>query len=50
MKRRHGVMIALVVVGLFLAFVYLGPQAAFTIGARALIASIVYRLVRHAIR
>lgn len=46
MKRRHGVMIALVVVGLFLAFVYLGPNVALTIAARALIASIIYRLVR----
>ena len=43
---RHGVLLVVVVVAAVLAFVYLGPSVAFTIAARALIASIIYRLIR----
>lgn len=42
-------MIVLLVVAAGLAFVYLGPDAAFSIAARAVIASIIYRLIRRAL-
>lgn len=50
MRARRGVLVVVVFVAGVLAFVYLGPQVAFSIAARAVIASIVYRLIRKAIR
>lgn len=47
---RRGVVVVLVLVALVLAFVYLGPKVALTVAARAVIASIVYRLIRRAVR
>lgn len=49
MRRRPWVVL-LVVVLAGLAFVYLGPDLAFSVIARAVLASIVYRLVRRLIR
>lgn len=49
MRRRHGVWVVVILVGVVVAFVYLGPNVAFTVAARALIASIIYRLVRRGI-
>lgn len=39
-------LLVVLIVAAAVAFVYLGPNLALTIAARALIASIVYRLVR----
>lgn len=49
MRRRHGFVLVLVAVAAVVAFVYLGPNMAFSIAARALIASIIYRLIRRAL-
>ena len=43
-------MVLVVAIAAVLAFVYLGPSVAFSVAARAVIASIVYRLIRKAIR
>ena len=45
-RARHGLVLVVVVVAVVVAFVYLGPSVAFTVAARALIASIIYRLIR----
>lgn len=46
MRHLRNVGLVVVAVALVAAFVYLGPNNALTIAAKALIASIVYRLIR----
>lgn len=48
MRRAWVVVVVVVLAGL--AFVYLGPDLAFSVIARAVLASIVYRLIRQLIR
>jgi hypothetical protein len=48
-RRGRPLVLLLVGVAVVLAFVYLGPKMALTIAARALIASIIYRLIRRAL-
>lgn len=50
MKNRHVFWIVVLIVGALGAFVWLGPTTALSLAARALVASIVYRLVRRVIR
>ena len=49
MRRHSPWLLAVVVLGAGLAFVYLGPELSFSIAARAVIASIIYRLIRRAL-
>lgn len=49
MKRHGPWLLVLVLLGAAVAYVYLGPSVTFTLAARALIASLVYRLVRRAL-
>lgn len=49
MRARHGLLLLGVAVAAVAAFVYLGPNVAFSIAARAVIASIIYRLIRRAL-
>lgn len=46
MTGARSALLVLVLLAVVVAFVFLGPKMAFTIAARALIASIVYRLIR----
>lgn len=50
MTRRRWVWVLVLGAAVVVAVVWLGPSTAFSLAARALVASIVYRLVRRVIR
>ena len=50
MTRRRLLWVFVLAAAAVVAVVWLGPSTAFTLAARALVASIVYRLVRRVLR